>query len=144
MRHPYTEALLRSIPRVEDPSHTRLRVISGRPPDLTDPPPGCTFAPAARTSRSAAAPRCPLEVTGLDGHRFACFSPLGTPENAAALEHNLAAGLPQAVALLDALGDGDIDLSDLLAAAVNEAADVRRGGGHRRRAVDARRWGTDE
>ena len=45
MLHPYTEALLRSIPKVEDPSHTRLRVITGRPPDLTDPPPGCKFAP---------------------------------------------------------------------------------------------------
>ncbi|MCU1502245.1 MAG: oligopeptide/dipeptide transporter, ATP-binding protein, partial [Ilumatobacteraceae bacterium] len=41
MRHPYTEALLRSIPRVEDPSHTRLRVIIGRPPNLLAPPPGC-------------------------------------------------------------------------------------------------------
>ncbi len=45
MRHPYTDALLRSIPQVENPSHTRLRVILGRPPDLVDPPPGCKFAP---------------------------------------------------------------------------------------------------
>ncbi len=33
-RMPYTEALLRSIPRLAEPSHTRLRAIPGRPPDL--------------------------------------------------------------------------------------------------------------
>jgi peptide/nickel transport system ATP-binding protein len=102
MRHPYTEALLRSIPRVENPSHTRLRVISGRPPDLTDPPLGCAFAarcPYVHERCRLEAPR--LETIGIDGHRFACFAPLGTPENAAALERNLAAGLPQALALAD-------------------------------------------
>ena len=34
MRMPYTEALVRSIPKLADPSHTRLNVIPGRPPDL--------------------------------------------------------------------------------------------------------------
>ncbi|MEI8241319.1 MAG: ABC transporter ATP-binding protein, partial [Actinomycetota bacterium] len=33
MKMPYTEALLKSIPKIEDPSHTRLSVIPGRPPD---------------------------------------------------------------------------------------------------------------
>ena len=42
---PYTEALLKSVPRLENPSHTRLAVIGGRPPDLIAPPPGCRFAP---------------------------------------------------------------------------------------------------
>src|SRR5688500_13076750 len=37
MRHPYTEALMKSIPRLRNPPHTRLRAISGRPPDLVDP-----------------------------------------------------------------------------------------------------------
>ena len=45
MRMPYTEALLESMPRLENASHTRLKVIAGRPPDLIDPPPGCRFAP---------------------------------------------------------------------------------------------------
>ena len=44
VRMPYTEALLRSVPRLENPSHTRLAVIGGRPPDLIDPPAGCRFA----------------------------------------------------------------------------------------------------
>src|SRR6478609_7616887 len=82
MLHPYTEALLRSIPKVENPSHTRLRVITGRPPDLTDPPPGCKFAPRCPYVQE----RCRVEepkltLTGSRGHRFACHFPLGTEEN---------------------------------------------------------------
>jgi peptide/nickel transport system ATP-binding protein len=45
MRHPYTQALLRSIPKVADPSHTRLEAIPGRPPNMIKPPAGCRFAP---------------------------------------------------------------------------------------------------
>jgi peptide/nickel transport system ATP-binding protein len=51
VRHPYTEALLRSIPRIEDPSHTALRAIPGRPPDPIDLPPGCRFAPRCSYAR---------------------------------------------------------------------------------------------
>ncbi len=42
--HPYTQALLAALPTSE---HERgaLRVIEGRVPDLTDPPPGCRFGP---------------------------------------------------------------------------------------------------
>jgi peptide/nickel transport system ATP-binding protein len=77
MRHPYTEALLRSIPRVENPSHTRLQAIGGRPPDLIDPPPGCAFSarcPYVQDDCREAAP--PLREGGELGHRFACFHPL--------------------------------------------------------------------
>src|SRR5206468_11680547 len=45
MRMPYTEGLLKSIPKLEQPSHSRLQIIGGRPPDLVTPPPGCKFAP---------------------------------------------------------------------------------------------------
>ncbi len=45
MAMPYTEALLRSTPRLANPSHTRLQAIDGRPPDLISPPMGCPFAP---------------------------------------------------------------------------------------------------
>src|SRR6201997_4075065 len=43
-RHPYTEALLNSIPRMSD-SAQRLTAIEGQPPDLAALPPGCAFAP---------------------------------------------------------------------------------------------------
>jgi peptide/nickel transport system ATP-binding protein len=74
---PYTEALLRAIPRLQQPSHTRLRAIGGRPPDLVSPPPGCRFAP--RCERAQA--RCliddpPLMPAARDRHSFACWFPV--------------------------------------------------------------------
>ena len=42
--HPYTEALLNSVPRMTD-SDQRLAAIEGQPPDLSSLPPGCSFAP---------------------------------------------------------------------------------------------------
>jgi oligopeptide/dipeptide ABC transporter ATP-binding protein len=139
MRHPYTEALLRSIPKIDDPSHTRLRVITGRPPDLVAPPPGCKFSPRC----PYVAERCLVEEpllteTGMRGHRFACHFPLGTDENRANLEVNIAAGLPQAVALLDQQGE-QVDLSALLSAdtAAEAAYDWSRGGAQQQPAADA-------
>ena len=43
-KHPYTQALLQSIPTVEGERRT-LRVIPGFPPRLTEQPPGCSFHP---------------------------------------------------------------------------------------------------
>jgi peptide/nickel transport system ATP-binding protein len=42
-KHPYTEKLLASIPRLR--GETIPEFIPGRPPDLTSPPPGCRFHP---------------------------------------------------------------------------------------------------
>ena len=44
MRHPYTQSLLGSIPRLESDATKPLLSIPGLPPDLTNPPPGCRFA----------------------------------------------------------------------------------------------------
>lgn len=43
------------------------------------------------------------------GHSFACWYPVGTPENAEALERNLRDGLPQAVAAMEGAGLGTAD-----------------------------------
>jgi peptide/nickel transport system ATP-binding protein len=77
-RMPYTEALLRAIPRLEQASHTRLEAIGGRPPDLVSPPPGCRFAPRCSRVRE----RCrhdepPLEHDPVAGHDYACWYPVG-------------------------------------------------------------------
>ncbi len=93
MRHPYTHALVGSIPRITNPSHTRLQTISGRPPVVIDPPPGCSFAPRCRNAQ----PRClaetpPLESTGDPTHQFACFFPVGTTAGDRALAENRRAG----------------------------------------------------
>ena len=60
-RHPYTEALLKSIPKLAQPSHTRLEAISGRPPDLVNPPAGCKFAARCPYAQ----PRCLEEEPAL-------------------------------------------------------------------------------
>jgi peptide/nickel transport system ATP-binding protein len=99
-RHPYTEALLRSIPKLADPSHHRLKAIGGRPPDIVSPPPGCKFAPRCPyVQERCNAEEPPLIESGSAGHEFRCWFPVGTPENRAALESNLAAGVPSAVAV---------------------------------------------
>ena len=44
-RHPYTQGLLQSIPRLDVPRGDRLKPIPGTPPDLIHISPGCPFAP---------------------------------------------------------------------------------------------------
>ncbi len=72
-RHPYTLALLKSLPRVDRSSSERLATIHGLPPDLLGLPPGCPFAP--RCDR--AVERCLRENPRLqpvaDGHEAACW-----------------------------------------------------------------------
>jgi len=80
MQMPYTEALLESIPKLENPSHTRLLAIGGSPPDLLNPPKGCSFAPRCRYAQDRCRDEEPqLEaVPGEPGHLFACFYPVGS------------------------------------------------------------------
>jgi peptide/nickel transport system ATP-binding protein len=99
MRMPYTEALLKSIPKLEDPSHTRLQIIGGRPPDLINPPAGCRFAPRCPYAQ----PRChteppPLVEAETPGHLFRCWFPVGTEAGRDALARNLAHHVPAAEA----------------------------------------------
>ena len=82
LKMPYTEALLSAIPKLDDPSHTRLAAIGGRPPDLVNPPKGCSFSPRCPYVQ----PRCReeepplLPLPGDPQHKFACFYPVGSPE----------------------------------------------------------------
>ena len=81
MKMPYTEALMDSIPPLDQPSHTRLRTIPGRPPDLVDPPAGCPFAPRCPYVRDRCREERPeLTDAKSPGHRFACWYPVGSPE----------------------------------------------------------------
>ena len=52
-RHPYTIALLRSVPRLDRPRQARLDPIEGSPPDLTRLDPGCSFRPRCRFAIAA-------------------------------------------------------------------------------------------
>ena len=78
VRHPYTEALLRSIPKLEMAKHTRLDAIGGRPPDLVNLPEGCKFAPRCPYVQD----RCIAEDPALTpdpadpSHLYACHFPV--------------------------------------------------------------------
>ncbi len=78
MRHPYTEALLRSIPKLSDPSHTRLDSIPGRPPNLISPPVGCRFAPRCMYADTKCHEELPpLIADPYDAtHLFRCWKPV--------------------------------------------------------------------
>src|SRR5271165_5896428 len=79
MHHPYTQALLASIPQMDQDANKALHAIPGLPPDLAHLPQGCRFA--ARCSR--ASDKCRTEEPPLGGktfdHKFACWHPVDGP-----------------------------------------------------------------
>ena len=84
--HPYTEALLNSIPRMSD-DRQRLTAIDGQPPDLSRPPPGCAFAPRCTRAFDRCRREAPPESTPESGRTARCW--LATPVTGA----DAAAGL---------------------------------------------------
>src|SRR6202167_1308517 len=79
MHHPYTQALLASIPRLSQDSNKALHAIPGLPPDLASLPPGCRFAP--RCPR--ATDKCRVDEPPLIGETtaqlFSCWHPVDGP-----------------------------------------------------------------
>jgi oligopeptide/dipeptide ABC transporter ATP-binding protein len=78
IRHPYTQALLGSIPSLDQDRRKALYTIPGLPPELSPPPPGCRFAGRC----SFATEQCREEeppLTGDGEHRFACWHPVDGP-----------------------------------------------------------------
>ena len=76
-RHPYTEALLDSIPTRTTNREESLLSIPGLPPDLANPPPGCRFAPRCRYATAQCVGTEPPLTEEHPGHIFACFHPCG-------------------------------------------------------------------
>jgi oligopeptide transport system ATP-binding protein len=77
-RHPYTQALLASVP-VADPKAKRLTpLVDGDVPSPINPPSGCAFHTRCRYAMD----RCRIETPALAGlggqHRVACFLNEGT------------------------------------------------------------------
>ncbi|MGJ8572661.1 MAG: ABC transporter ATP-binding protein [Hoeflea sp.] len=73
-QHPYTQALLKTVPVVRGPREEKLQVIEGQPPILHDAPVACSF----RNRCQYAFDRCSQENPALTdasvpGHRAACF-----------------------------------------------------------------------
>jgi peptide/nickel transport system ATP-binding protein len=73
--HPYTQGLIRSIPRIDTTAgkKQRLEAIAGLVPSLIDPPPGCRFAPRCKFAKQACTEAVPeLRAVETD-HKVACI-----------------------------------------------------------------------
>ena len=71
-QHPYTQALLRSIPRLRG-EITKLEWIPGTPPDLISPPPGCRFAPRCNRVMDICNKEEPPVIEVEPGHYVSCW-----------------------------------------------------------------------
>ncbi|UPY39302.1 ABC transporter ATP-binding protein [Sediminicoccus sp. KRV36] len=74
-RHPYTQGLIRSIPRIDlaATTHTRLEAIPGSVPSLLNPPLGCRFAARCRYATEACTAAEPPLREVAPGHKVACI-----------------------------------------------------------------------
>jgi len=74
-RHPYTQGLIRSIPRIDTAAITkpRLETIAGTVPKLVDPPAGCRFAPRCKYAMPACNAATPAFKLVAPRHRVACI-----------------------------------------------------------------------
>ena len=70
--HPYTKALLHSIPRMSE-HRTRLAAIDGHPPDLSALPPGCAFAPRCTAALARCHDQAPPEFNLGEGRSARCW-----------------------------------------------------------------------
>jgi oligopeptide/dipeptide ABC transporter ATP-binding protein len=82
--HPYTEALLNSIPRMSD-NRERLTAIDGQPPDLSAMPPGCSFAPRCPEVFDRCRVQAPPAFTTAAGRSARCWLADASRDNAAHL-----------------------------------------------------------
>jgi oligopeptide/dipeptide ABC transporter ATP-binding protein len=74
--HPYTVGLLQSIPRLHESRGSRLTPIAGQPPDLSNPPVGCPYAPRCpKVQNRCRQERPELMPVGRGEQVAACFYP---------------------------------------------------------------------
>ena len=74
-RHPYTEALLASIPKLDQDKTEELQSIPGQPPELANPPSGCRFASRCRYATDVCRDKDPVLEPAEAAHAYACFFP---------------------------------------------------------------------
>jgi peptide/nickel transport system ATP-binding protein len=74
-RHPYTQGLIRSIPRIDTAAthKVRLEAIAGTVPKLIAPPEGCRFAARCRFAMPACITATPRLREAVPGHKVACI-----------------------------------------------------------------------
>lgn len=72
-KHPYTWALLNSMPTLDTEHKGKLYSISGTPPDLLSPPTGCPFAARCEYSMAICKEAMPQESVLSDSHKVNCW-----------------------------------------------------------------------
>ena len=72
-RHPYTWALIRSVPRLDLSNKQTLASIPGTPPDLLNPPAGCPFCTRCEHCMNICKEQMPEYTDFGDGHQAACW-----------------------------------------------------------------------
>ncbi|MCF3934893.1 ABC transporter ATP-binding protein [Acuticoccus sp. M5D2P5] len=90
-KHPYTQHLISSLPRIGD--RTPREGLKGTPPNLADPPPGCRFHPRCPMAMEVCRTVVPPFVTAGKGRRVACFAaePETIPDGIANATRSIAA-----------------------------------------------------
>jgi peptide/nickel transport system ATP-binding protein len=78
MHHPYTQALLSSVPKIDAATSTRLQSIRGLPPDLSKEIIGCRFAPRCKFAQDDCKEVEPA-LGGASDHIYACYHPVDGP-----------------------------------------------------------------
>jgi oligopeptide/dipeptide ABC transporter ATP-binding protein len=89
MRHPYSQALLASVPRIDQNPDETLLTIPGLPPDLSRTIVGCRFAPRCQYATEQCRQEDPPLVDARDSrmpHQFACFHPVQHEEGETKVE----------------------------------------------------------
>lgn len=72
-RHPYTWALIQSVPRLDLKNKQELSSIPGTPPDLLNPPVGCPFSTRCRYCMEICKEEMPERTDFGNGHTAACW-----------------------------------------------------------------------
>ncbi|MDR2630018.1 MAG: ABC transporter ATP-binding protein [Spirochaetaceae bacterium] len=77
--HPYTQGLLRSMPRLDEAPGERLIPIEGSPINMLEPNPGCPFAPRCNRCMKICLTRFPPQSIIHENHRIYCWLPAAMP-----------------------------------------------------------------
>ena len=72
-RHPYTEGLMASIPRLDYDTKKKLVPIEGQPPSVLHVPPGCSFHPRCRHAFERCRSETPELIPISEKHEAACW-----------------------------------------------------------------------
>ncbi|EHP44848.1 dipeptide ABC transporter ATP-binding protein, partial [Cupriavidus basilensis OR16] len=71
--HPYTRALLASMPALDPDHRTQVAPLAGDPPNPINPPSGCSFHPRCAMAEDVCTRRAPRLSDALAGHPVACL-----------------------------------------------------------------------